>query len=514
MKVKKDNKAENEKNKQSKSLIVKKEKPFKEKKGKWLKETSLTVLLILIIIAVCIGINIAVGEANLAEFDFSEDKLYSLSEQSEDVAKNVNQEIDIMIINPDLVNQMIGQNYNGLEDMANRYSRINDNIKVEVIDDLTSRPDLTNDYGLTADSVGIIMVCGENEKTLSIYDLYTTDYTTGQLMNTSEEAITNAIIDLTTEERPIIYNLTGYTKYSSDYLYLFSEDLKDEAYEFQNLDLLTAGSIPDDCAVLMITTLAEDITEVERDEILDYIDKGGDLIIFSDPNTTGEEKPNFQAVLDEYGVSLPEGVILEQDSDKMLYNMASAVVVTVSPYTSVTADTNMNLNACFITSGRIEFQDSEKLEDLGVEVETLANVGENAFYRTDYSIETGDKTESDEDAGYATVGALVEKKINDETTSELIVYSNNVFITNLQIVLNSQYYRYALDFYNNEDLAINSIAYLTDRDNMITIRKSVETSYYTVTERQNTIILSIIFAIPAVIIIIGIVVWQIRRRKK
>ena len=73
---------------------------------------------------------------------------------------------------------------------------------------------------------------------------------------------------------------------------------------------------------------------------------------------------------------------------------------------------------------------------------------------------------------------------------------------------------YALDFYNNEDLAMNSIAYLTDRENMITIRKDTEITTYTVTEQQNSIILAVIFTIPAVIVVIGIIVWQVRRRKK
>ena len=198
----------------------------------------------------------------------------------------------------------------------------------------------------------------------------------------------------------------------------------------------------------------------------------------------------------------------------MLYGTPSAILVTVSPYTSVTSNTNMNINACFMTTGRIDIADSEKLEELGVTVETLATAGENAFYRTDYAIETTSKTDADEDAGNATLGALIEKTIDDDTTSELIVYANNIFITNLQIAISQQYYSYALDFYNNEDLAINSIAYLTGRDNMITIRKDVETTNYTVTAEQNTIILIIIFTIPVVIIIIGIVVWQVRRRKK
>ena len=489
--------------KEKKDLVVKKEKPFKEKKAKWLRQTSLTVLLILIIVAACIGINILVEEQNWADFDFTQDKIYSLSDMSKQIAESIDTDVEIILINME-----------SYEEFAQKYNSVNDRITVEVIDDVTARTDLTDEYGLTADSYAIIVRSGEKYKMLSSYDLYTMDYSTYEYKDRTEEALTNAIIDVTTEEKPKIYNLTGHNKYAFDYLYYFSADLVEEAYEFEDLNLLTTGSIPEDCSVLMITTLAEDITEAERDAILDYIQKGGKIIIFSDPNSTGKEMPNFQEVLDEYGISISEGVMLEQDADKMLYSTPSAIIVTVSPYTSVTSAANMNMNACFMTAGRIDIADSEKLEELGIEVETLATTGSNSFYRTDYSIESSSKTDADEDAGNATVGALLKKTIHEETTSELIVYSNNIFITNLQIAISEQYYSYALDFYNNEDLAMNSIAYLTGRDNMITIRKDVEQSTYTVTQEQNTIILCIIFAIPVIIIIIGIIIWQVRRRKK
>ncbi len=502
--MKKENKKEEKINKENKDLIVKKEKKQKTGTGKWLKQTSLTVLLILIIVAVCIGINILVENENLTDFDFTEDKIYSLSEQSKDIAESIDEDVEIILVNMS----------ESQEDYANKYNSVNDKIKVEVVNDVTSRPDLTDEYGLTSDSYAIIVKSGDKSKVLSSYDLYTIDYTTYQQKDITEEALTNAIIDVTTEEKPVIYNLTGHNKYSSDYYYYFIQDLQDEAYEFNDLDLLTAGEIPEDAAVLMITTLSEDITEAERDAILDYIQAGGKIILFSDPNTTGKEMPNFQDILDEYGVSISEGVMLEQDSSKMLYGTPSAILVTVSPYTSVTQETNMNMNACFMTTGRIDVADSAELEELGVEIETLATTSTESFYRTDYSLESNSKTEDDEDSPSATVGALVKKTIDEETTSELIVYSNNIFITNLRIAISQEYFSYALDFYNNEDLAMNSIAYLTERDNMITIRKDAEVSTYTVTQEQNTIILSIIFAIPAIIIIIGIIVWVVRRRKR
>lgn len=505
-KIKKEQAQKNKEKNSSKTkeLVVKKEKANKIGIGKILKKTSLTILLILIIIAVCAGINIFAGASNWQTFDFTEDKIHSLSDMSKQMLESLDKDVKITIINMSEIE----------ENLANQYNSINNRITVEVVDDMSARTDLQDEYGLTANSSAIIVESDYNYKLLGSNNLYTYDYTTYQQIDTREEAITNAIIDVTTEERPVVYNLVGHNKYSTDYFYLFLNDLYNEAYDVNDLDLLTAGEVPEDCSVLMITSLAEDITTAERDSILKYIDKGGKIILFTDPNSTGKEMPNFQKVLDEYGISISKGVMLEQDEDRVMYGTSSAILVTVSPYSSVTGPTGMNIEACFMTTGRIDFEDSDKLEELGVEVETLATTSDESFYRTDYSNTSNEKTDDDEDAPNATVGALIKKTIDDDTTSELIVYSNNIFITNLQIAISEQQAMYALDFYNNEDLAMNSIAYLTDRENMITIRKDTEITTYTVTEQQNTIILAVIFTIPAVIVVIGIIVWQVRRRKK
>ena len=96
--------------------------------------------------------------------------------------------------------------------------------------------------------------------------------------------------------------------------------------------------------------------------------------------------------------------------------------------------------------------------------------------------------------------------------SKLIIYGENYFISDYQLTQNSQYGAIQLAY--NKDLVLNSIAYLVDREEDITARKSTGTVTYTATEQQDTIIKVIIFVIPALIMIIGIIVWQIRRRKK
>ena len=85
---------------------------------------------------------------------------------------------------------------------------------------------------------------------------------------------------------------------------------------------------------------------------------------------------------------------------------------------------------------------------------------------------------------------------------------------NLQIPVSGQYYMYAVDLYNNEDIILNSVSHLTERTNTITIRKDDDSEIYTVTAQQNSIIKMIIFSVPVIIIIIGIIIWIVRKRRK
>ena len=60
---------------------------------------------------------------------------------------------------------------------------------------------------------------------------------------------------------------------------------------------------------------------------------------------------------------------------------------------------------------------------------------------------------------------------------------------------------------------MNSISYLTERNDTIAIRKTDEIQKYTVTDQEDVVIKTIIFVVPMLIIFIGIVVWSFRRRK-
>ena len=103
-------KVQNKKEKQEKPKKASKTKQNKEKrkifqrlgeilKKRWLVNGSKTILLVCIIIAIYIGINILLENVVLPEIDCTENKIYSLSQESKDKLKNLDKDVKFTLIN-------------------------------------------------------------------------------------------------------------------------------------------------------------------------------------------------------------------------------------------------------------------------------------------------------------------------------------------------------------------------------------------------------------------------------
>ena len=68
-------------------------------KKKWLKDTSLTLLLIAIIVAIYFEVNVLVDKLNVPDIDLTKSQIYSLSNETKDKIKGIDKEIDILLIN-------------------------------------------------------------------------------------------------------------------------------------------------------------------------------------------------------------------------------------------------------------------------------------------------------------------------------------------------------------------------------------------------------------------------------
>lgn len=470
---------------------------------RWLQNGLTTVMLVLIIFTIYLGVDLLLDKVVLPDIDLTQEKIYSLSEETKTKMKNIKSEIKITLIN-------YGDNESFINTIE-KYTTLNKLITMERIDNLESRADIMQKYSLQPTDHLIVISSGDKEKNIYEEDLYTYDYSTFEEIDLTEETITNAIIDITTEEKPIIYFMNNHVMYNSDYYATVLEALKNEANEVKTIDLLIEGTVPEDCDCLVITTLKEDITEGERDKIIEYINRGGELLLMCGVNLTDVDLGNFQAVLDQYGIILGKGAIFEGSTSNMLSGYPDFIVEEVL-YNSITKNINMSINACFADAVPIII-DENKLDELGVEYETLITTTDTAFVRTDLTITSAGRTESDSEEGQYTLGVLATKQIDENTTSKIVFYANELFATNIPVRIMGYTYQ-LVDLYNNKDIAVNSIAYLTEREDIITIRKNYDSVTYTVTQLQNNIIMAIIFIVPVVIIAVGIVIWQVRRRKK
>lgn len=477
-------------------------------KKKWLINGTKTLLLVVVIIAIYVAINLLLEKVVLPEIDCTKDKIYSLSQETKDKLGNLQKDINITLINY--------SDYQSVINFAERYVELSNHIKIEKVDNLSARVDLMQKYSLGATDSLIIVKAGENEKKIEEDKLFTIEYSSyeQEIIDTTEEAITNAIIDVLEEKKSKVYFMSTHTMYGTEYFSSIIEEMEKEANEVEMLDILAKGGIPEDCNCLVITTLREDLKEQERDKIIEYIKNGGKLLLMCGPNINNVNLSNFQKVLDEYGISLEQGVVFEGSSQNMLSGYPDCIVEEMQEGTSLTQKMNMKMKLCFVDAAKININE-EKAEELKVEHEVLATTSEKAFVRTNLQGQTSPvRTPQDGEEEECTIATMAIKTIEEGKTSKLIIYANELFAMDMPIPTEDGYTMLSLDLYNNKDIILNSIAYLNQRENTITIRKNVEAVNYTVTEQQNTIIMAIIFTVPIIIIIAGIIIWQIRRRKK
>ena len=188
-------------------------------------------------------------------------------------------------------------------------------------------------------------------------------------------------------------------------------------------------------------------------------------------------------------------------------------------YSDVTTKLYGSEGVIFINATKINVADNDTLTSQNVTKTELIKTSENAYFRTNFAY-SSDSAQEGEEKGSFLVGAQFNKKIKDaseetgekETTSKLIIYGENYFASDYQLTQSTQ--TAVVQYRQNKDLVLNSIAYLSDRSEDITVRKSTGSVTYTATAKENRIILAIITAVPLAIIVAGIVIWRARRRKK
>ena len=481
-------------------------------KKKWIKDSLLTTALVAILIAIFILVNLLFMNLDFAPWDFTEQRLYSLSDESKEQIASVQQNVTMYFFGYDEASTAIT--------LAKQYHDANDKITIQIID-TSERPDLAAQYNVNTSSQLVAVQATERYKIIDSSEMYAYDSSSGQYMDVTEQKLTNAILDVTIAQKPQIYFLTGHGEYSIDSssgaMGTLATYIENDVNDVNSIDLLTSD-MPETCDVLVIANPTSDFTDLETEKIQNYINAGGKIVWMQDPYmfikdwTESTTYPNITKILSQFGIRFSSGVVCEQSSSNMIAGTSDLIVPQMT-YNQIVQDLYTDGMIALLDSGKINTVSDEELEKLGVTASPFLQSTETSFYREDINSDISQKLDSDEEGPFVTAEILT-KKIDDDTESTLVAYSNALFATNYTVQIAGSYGT-PISIRQNKDIILNTIAYLSNREDTIRIRKDTGlVTFDAITEQENRIVLWIIFAIPVVIILAGIVVAIVRKRKK
>ncbi len=464
-----------------------------------------TILIILILIGIFIVVNLYVRSLNLAQIDITKDKLYSLTDTSKNAVKYINNDIHIYVWGIDEISTTV--------DLLKQYNSENKKITYKVITRDKDK-DFVEKYYLEDDSPLILIIANEgskNERTDYVYatDLQSYD-ASYNLVDVTEQKVTNSILRVNSDEIPIVYFLSGTgfdntdissTKYFKQYVSNFG------LYDTKDLSVTNAKEfdIPKDCSVLVLPSVESDINKTVATKIKKYITNGGNILILNNSFLKNKGKlTNYQSILDLYGITMPKNYIIE-DSDHMISSTSSYMLGTLSLTHQITR--NIKKEPVLYFPGTIEF-DTKKIGSLKVTYSPFLQSSSNANAK---DFETGNL---DKNGNYI-IGATVTKNVADGVNSNAVVFSTQTSFSDLSAT-DLGYNNYPLFFFT-EEVIMNSVAYLADKGEYYSISKldnSIVTTNIVTTDNQDYIIRTVISMVPIFIACIGVIVCINRNRKK
>ena len=505
------------KNKEENTNNTKNKVKFSEKislvlKRKWLVNGTKTFLIVAILVVAYIALNLTIEQLDLPEIDVTENKIYTLSDSSKKAIENINQEIKIYVYGFEEDSSLIK--------FLKQYNKANENITYEILTEESNlqkikENDLQEGYSV------LIIESGDSKKVIDAStDFSSFDYTTYQTIDTTEQTITNSILAITEENKPNVYFVTGHGEYSSDETAVLTSFLTNEAFNVNTLNIATQNAIPEDCDILAILSPSSDLLDSEASILKDYINNGGKIYFSMDILSQKITLPNLQSVLDEFGVSVENGYILEYSETNGNSQYPYVFMPEISSTNEITADIYTDSFMWLVYSAKLKYKSDEELTNLGVTKETLLSSSEDSVFVSDLSSDMATAAQTAQ-TGVADIASLMTKTITktneagEEETVEakLIITATGSFASDY--IVSELTSNYPISYLgSNKDFIINSFSYLGEKGNTISIRKDLANSTYLPTQQQNRIVMTIILSVPIIIILIGITISAYRKKRK
>lgn len=453
---------------------------------------------IAVAVAIAVVLNIVMGElpASITAVDVTSEQLYSLTDQTKEFLKTVDEDITIYVLTTKENQDSI------LAQTLERYEGSSKHIKLEYVDP-TVNPMFASKYtDGTVTTNSLIVESSKRSKVINYATIYATEYDYNtQSLSTSgydgEGQITSALDYVLADDMPKIYLLQGHGE--TDLSSTFINALKKENVDYEKINLINYDEVPLDAACVFINAATSDISSDDADKLINYLDNNGSIILVN--AWTGEDMPNIATVLDYMGMHVEEGVVVEGDSSRF-YRSQYYLLPNVEDcsYTTGIGD-SLYVFAPFGQGIVINDRNAEQMKYV-----PILTTSDQSYSKLNVStIDNADKEEGDIDGPFNL--AVAATKTNDEgEKATLVVYSSAQIFTDScnQMVSGT-----------NLTLFNNTISGFANHEVSVSIPvKSYEVSSLTV-PRSKSVWIGIMTTIimPVAMLVIGFVIWFKRRKR-
>lgn len=474
----------------------------RKRNKKLLKHGTYSMAVTAVVIAIVVVLNLVVQEipSKYREIDLSSQKLYTIGEQTEKILKNLKKDVTLYYIAQD------GTESSDIKNLLEKYEEGSKHITVEQKDPAVS-PKFASQY--TSDNISnnsIIVVCGDKSKVVDYSSMYETsiNYQTYSKEVTGfdgEGQLTSAINYVVSDNMPVLYNLEGHDESSMSET--MKETIEKANIEIKSLNLLSEEAVPDDAECLFIFAPATDLTKEEADKIISYLENGGKALIVS--NYTDEDMPNFESVLENYGVQPVDGIVLEGNTDNY---------VSQNPYYLLPNIESGEINSELSSQSRYVLvplaQGIKKADNIRdtLNISSILTTSDSAYSKTNLKdMDTMEKEDGDIDGPFDLAVSITEKVGDDKETQIAYFASASIFNDSINSMVSG----------TNYELLSASLAWMcsTDDSNQISIpSKSYDTTTLTVpTADINFWSIFVTGVLPVCTLLIGFGIWMKRRKQ-
>ena len=463
-----------------------------------LKYGSNTLVLVVAVLGLLGAVNYLAARHS-KRFDLTKDQRYSLSDQTHKVLAGLQDDVKITYF------QRSRDMARG-QDRLKEYQALSSRLQTEFVDPVQS-PAKAQAYDVRGPWPILVVERGDKRERVS---------------NDGEQDITNALIKITREGQKTVCLVEGQGERSGDDsgergFTGAKTSLTKALYEVKSVFLMREKTVPADCTVLVVGGPEKDLLPETTAAIREFVKQGGKALVLVEAELK-ESFPNLVALLREWNIEAGRDVVVDVSGMGQLFGFSELAPLAIEyPYHAITKDFRLPT----LYGGARSVQAGEATVE-GVVAQDLVKTSEQSWAESDLQLKGSIQFDEGKDrkgpialAAVATVRGPLPAPTpapspapSPAPEEPKAPEGRVVAIGDVDFASNA-----LLGFQGNQDFFLNTVAWLAEDADMISIRPKEPENQALFLSRQvqQNVAWGALVVLPGIFVIAGVVSWWRRR---